>query len=128
MASGPHILLSCAGLRSRGNKVPFRRSRNSDGRSEMRMGDDNAIDAVIASFKNWSQPWTFEDAVIVLLNDEDRKRFELAWSRALDFALWDHPELSEGVRRCKLALDRDFPELSRGAKEAIARAASYYWR
>ena len=79
-------------------------------------------------FTNWTQPWAFEAAVIASFNDEDRKRFGTMWEQALGFAHWDHPDLSEGAKRCEMALDRDFPELSREAKEAIARAAAYQWR
>lgn len=95
----------------------------------LRLQNMSPLENSIMAFKNWSQPWTFYDAILNSsgLNEADKELFKTLWAKAADSAIWNHPDLAEASKSCVLFVKENYA-LSDDASAAIARALSYNWK
>lgn len=91
--------------------------------------DRSALNEVIASFTNWSQPWAFAAHVEErVTSPDDIALFIEAWAAANDRNLWlAVDDLAEGAKSAEAALQK-FGGLDGRARTALARAAAYQWK
>lgn len=86
------------------------------------------VNAAIAAFDTWAQPWLFQSTVAAILAEPDRPAFERIWATACDAQYWKDADLALASLRAEQALRMQFPGLSREALSAVVRAAAYQWR
>jgi len=83
---------------------------------------------IILSFKNWSNPWEFEEYVLQNANDVNEILFfKVIWSHALKFENWNFSDLSIGIQTTISMLEKKF-ELGYNIAQQVAKAASYNWK
>jgi hypothetical protein len=84
----------------------------------------------VASFAEWSYPWTFNASVRGKLGDypEELTKFDAMF---LEASNPDHWQLGDLVLGCKIAqkeTKEKFPDMPNEIVTAMVRAASYEWR
>jgi len=94
------------------------------------MPDTAKLNAVIESFNNGQQPWTFLDAIKTApdLNNAELHVLETIWAIACASEHWQMPNLHDCTLLSEQALTMTYPWLSSAAKQQIVNAAAYEWK
>ena len=89
----------------------------------------NLSDAV-ASFADWSAPWTFRGYIRTKLapDSDEGKLFEALVAEAARVEHWNAVDLSFGCKLAHSATKKKFPEVDDRVIGSIVRATSYDWK
>ena len=94
------------------------------------MKDFPRISSAFENFADWSSPWKFMSTVTCVwpVNAGELTAMNQVWAEAMSETHWTSDDLPACASRAKVALAEKYPWLTPGARENLARAASYQWR
>lgn len=94
------------------------------------MPDTSKLNALIESFNNEQQPWTFGNAIKAAANLNTAELFllETIWAVACAGEHWQMPNLHDCSLSAEQALTMAYPWLSSSARHQIVNAVAYEWK